>query len=145
MKHIAMAALLLLTSISTCLAASDEEIYNQINTIHGQADALDGVLPQVREAFASGDAAAIATLSSFPLPVKANGEAYDINNGDDLVKYFDTLVTQETRDALAGMEYGDIIVNSSGVGLGNGAVWLGFVCEDSACADGNWLVTAINN
>nr|WP_316654864.1 hypothetical protein [uncultured Gellertiella sp.] len=142
-----LAALFLATPIlpATAFAASDEEIYNQVDQLHGHADQLDKVLPEIRRAFGDGDSRRLATYSSFPLPVKNNGEAYDINDGADLVKYFDTLVTQQTRDAVAAMDYGDLIVNSSGVGLANGAVWLSFVCADDACKDGKWQIISINN
>jgi hypothetical protein len=49
------------------------------------------------------------------------------------------------RSAVGRQQYQDLFVNSDGVMLANGAVWMGAVCEDSACETSHWAIIAINN
>jgi cyclopropane fatty-acyl-phospholipid synthase-like methyltransferase len=91
------------------------------------------------------DAATIAGLAEYPLRVAANGESYEIQNADDFIENFDTLVTQDTRDAVAGQTYGQLFVNSDGVMLADGAVWMSNVCDNGDCSSSHWAVISINN
>ena len=91
------------------------------------------------------DPTAIADLGVYPLTVSANGEVYDILEAQDLVDNFDSLVTQETIDAVSSQDYADLIVTSEGVGFANGALWMSLVCFDDACSETGWGIIRINN
>ena len=41
--------------------------------------------------------------------------------------------------------FGDLIVTSEGVGLGNGAMWITNICLDDACNETQWGILSINN
>ncbi|MBB3525014.1 hypothetical protein [Rhizobium sp. BK456] len=126
-------------------AQSDNEVYNRIEELHGNARAFDQPLRQLVLAMRSGDAETVAGLAEYPLTVKANGETYDVENAEDFVENFDDLVTPETRRAVGHQQYQDLFVNSDGVMLANGAVWIGAVCDDNACEESHWAIIAINN
>lgn len=126
-------------------AQTDNEVYNKIEELHGDATGFDRPLRQLVQAMRSGDAEAIAGLAEYPLTVKANGETYDVENAEDFVENFDDLVTPETRSAVGRQQYKDLFVSSDGVMIANGAVWMGAVCEDDACQDSHWAIIAINN
>ncbi|MDC9809969.1 MULTISPECIES: hypothetical protein [Rhizobium] len=135
---------------ATLLAASgsfarDSDVYSRIEELHGDAAGFDRPLRQLVQAMRSGDAGAIADLAEYPLTVKANGETYDVENAEDFVDNFDDLVTPETRRAVGRQQYQDLFVNSDGIMLANGALWMGAICEDSACEASHWAITAINN
>ncbi|RUM08424.1 hypothetical protein [Rhizobium chutanense] len=141
-------ALLLLGTILLAASgafAGDSDVYNRIEELHGDAAGFDRPLRQLVQAMRSGDAEAIAGLAEYPLTVKANGETYDVENAEDFVDNFDDLVTPQTRRAVGHQQYGDLFVNSDGVMLAGGAVWMGAVCEDDACEASHWAITAINN
>ena len=126
-------------------AQSENDVYNKIEELHGDAAGFDRPLRQLVRAMRSGDAETIASLAEYPLTVKANGETYDVENAEDFVENFDDLVTSETRRAVGRQQYQDLFVNSDGVMLANGAVWMGAVCEDDACEESHWAIIAINN
>ncbi|MBB3133293.1 hypothetical protein FHS26_000997 [Rhizobium pisi] len=126
-------------------AQSENDVYNKIEELHGDAAGFDRPLRQLVRAMRSGDAEAIAGLVEYPLTVKANGETYDVENAEDFVENFDDLVTAETRRTVGRQQYQDLFVNSDGVMLANGAVWMGAVCDDNACQDSHWAIIAINN
>lgn len=143
------AALLLLGAIllggSSALAQSDSDVYNRIEELHGGAAGFDRPLRQLVKAMRSGEAQTIAGLAEYPLTVKANGESYDVESAKDFIDNFDDLVTPETRRAVGRQQYEDLFVNSDGVMLAGGAVWMGAICEDNACEASHWAIIAINN
>ncbi|WP_221139744.1 hypothetical protein [Rhizobium sp. NZLR10] len=143
------AAVFLLVGIflggSDTLAQSDSDVYNRIEALHGDAAGFDRPLRQLVQAMRSGDAETIAGLAEYPLTVKADGESYDVESAEDFIDNFGDLVTPETRSAVGRQQYQDLFVNSDGVMLANGAVWMGAVCEDSACEASHWAIIAINN
>jgi hypothetical protein len=126
-------------------AQSDEEVYNRIESLHGNAGDLSEPLLSLVEAMGNSDAGTIAGLAEYPLRVAANGESYEIQSADDFIENFDTLVTQDTRDAVAGQTYGQLFVNSDGVMLADGAVWMSNVCDNGDCSSSHWAVISINN
>ncbi|OWV85418.1 hypothetical protein ATY78_25755 [Rhizobium sp. R635] len=126
-------------------AQSENEVYNRIEELHGDAAGFDRPLRQLVQAMRAGDAETIAGLAEYPLTVKANGETYDIENAEDFVDNFDDLVTSETRRAVGRQQYQDLFVSSEGVMLANGAVWMSAVCDDNACEESHWAIIAINN
>lgn len=140
-------AMLLATTSFTGRAAaqSDSEVYERIEELHGDAAGFDRPLRQLVLAMRSGDAETVAGLAEYPLTVKANGETYDVETAEDFIENFDGLVTPETRRAVGRQQYDDLFVSSEGIMLANGAVWMGAVCDDNACDESHWAITAINN
>ena len=129
----------------TASAQSEEEVYNRIENLLGNAGDLSEPLLTLVGAMGEGDAATIAALAEYPLTVNANGETYDIQNADDFVENFDTLVTAETRQAVARQTFDQLFVNSDGVMLADGAVWMNNICDNSDCSSTHWAVISINN
>ncbi|NNG70376.1 hypothetical protein HLI18_10685 [Rhizobium laguerreae] len=143
------AALLLLGAIllggSGAFAQSNSDVYNRIEELHGDAAGFDRPLRQLVKAMRSGDAETIAGLAEYPLTVKANGETYDVENAEDFIDNFDDLVMPGTRRAVGRQQYEDLFVNSDGIMLAGGAVWMGAICEDNSCEASHWAIIAINN
>ncbi|HTO32120.1 MAG TPA: hypothetical protein VL202_13210 [Pararhizobium sp.] len=125
-------------------AQSEDAVYDRIEQLHGNADAFDTAWEKLTEAMGDGDAAGVAALGEYPLRVNANGESYDIGDAQDMRKHFDALVPQETRDAVANQEYSGLFVNSDGVMLADGAVWMGAICDNDDCTKAHWAITSIN-
>jgi hypothetical protein len=126
-------------------AQSEEDVMNQIENIHGDSVGFGEAFARLQDAFLFGDPTSIADQGAYPLTVHANGEVYDILEAQDLVDNFDTLVTQDTIDALSSQDYADLIVTSEGVGFGNGVLWMSNICYDDACNKTAWAIIAINN
>ncbi|WP_276117929.1 hypothetical protein [Pararhizobium qamdonense] len=149
MPRLPISALLLSATLAffpvAATAQSDEEVYNRIESLHGNAGDLSEPLLSLVEAMGNDDAATIAGLAEYPLRVAANGESYEIQNADDFIENFDSLVTQDTRDAVAGQSFAQLFVNSDGVMLADGAVWMSNVCDTGDCSSSHWAVISINN
>ena len=117
-------------SVLPAQAQSEGEVYSRIEQLHGNAEAFAGPFAALTQAMGEGDAETVADLAEYPLQVNANGETYDIQNAQDFVDNFDSLVMEETRRAVARQRYDTLFVNSDGVMLADGAVWMGAVCDD---------------
>lgn len=125
-------------------AASEEEVYDRIEAVLGDAQGLAEPMLTMRDAVASGRPADMLEVVEFPLRVTTEGSTTEIAGAEDFIEAFPTLFPTETAAAIAAMAYGDLIVTSDGVGIADGAVWMSPVCEDDACTASHWAVTAIN-
>ena len=138
---LALTAAAALSPLAPALADEDMEVHDRIEQVLGSADDLDQPLLAVREAVVNDDAAALAEFVEFPLRT-SDGEIAD---ADELADQFDSVITPAAKKAIGRMQYRDLIVNSDGVGMGNGAIWMSPICEDNACETSHWAVISINN
>jgi hypothetical protein len=143
MLRIAAIALFALSLLAPA-SASEEEVYANIEAIHGDADGFFEVFAGVQDAtmFNPVD---ITGYAIYPLTINANGETYDILEEQDFIDNFDSLILPETLEAIGSQDVDDLIVTSEGVGLGNGAMWITNICLDDACSDTQWGILSINN
>lgn len=143
MLRIAAIALFALSLLAPA-SASEEEVYANIEAIHGDADGFFEVFAGVQDAtmFNPVD---ITGYAIYPLTINANGETYDILEEQDFIDNFDDLILPETLEAIGSQDVDDLIVTSEGVGLGNGAMWITNICLDDACTDTQWGILSINN
>jgi hypothetical protein len=145
LAQLAAAALAYLAFFAPAFAQSEEDVLAQIEELHGLSTEFGEAFAQLQDSFLFGDPSGFASLGEYPLPVQANGEAYDLLEAQDLVDNFDALLTSETQAALASQDFDDLIVTSDGVGFANGAVWMNLLCVDDSCTEAYWAITAINN
>jgi hypothetical protein len=129
----------------TALAQSSDEVRGRIEQLHGNADGFDEAFKLVTEAMKFGDPVTVSDLGNYPLTVNANGETYDILSAKDMLDNYDSLVMQETQNAVSEQQYRDLIVNSDGVGFANGALWMAGICDTGDCSQTHWAIISINN
>ncbi len=140
-----LALVLVLLGQVPALAQPDRDVYQRIEQLQGDAAGFDRPLKALVEAMRGGDAETIAGLADYPLTMQANGETYDVQDEQEFIDNFDDLVTDQTRRAVGRQQYRDLFVNSDGVMLAGGKVWMSAVCDDDACESSHWAITAINN
>ncbi|WP_108398763.1 hypothetical protein [Devosia submarina] len=145
LSSLALVALAPIALATPVWAQSEEDILAKIEELHGLSEEFGEAFGQLQDAFLFDDPSGLASLGEYPLPVEANGEAYDLLEAQDLIDNFNALLTAETQAALASQDFDDLIVTSDGVGLADGAVWMNVVCADDACESGYWAITSINN
>ncbi|MEH0076619.1 hypothetical protein V6L76_19350 [Pannonibacter sp. Pt2] len=145
MKTPVLALFLALLPAMPAAAASAEDVYQQVETILGDAKGLDPFLEDVRRALVTGTGEDVAALAAFPLPVNNNGSFHSVETAEEFIAAYPRLVSQATKDVVAEAAYEDLLVTDEGVAIGDGAVWLSPVCEDNACAKSYWAIVSINN
>ncbi|WP_430511716.1 hypothetical protein [Pannonibacter phragmitetus] len=126
-------------------AASAEDVYQQVETILGDAKGLDPFLEDVRQALVNGTAEEVAALAAFPLPVNNSGTFHSVETAEEFIAAYPRLVSEGTKNIVAEAAYEDLLVTDEGVAIGDGAVWLSPVCEDNACTKSYWAIVSINN
>lgn len=143
MLRYAVPALLALALITPAVA-SEEDVYANIEAIHGDAEGFFEIFAGVQDAtmFNPID---ITGYAIYPLTINANGETYDIMEEQDFIDNFDSLVLPETLEAIGSQDVDDLIVTDEGIGLGNGAMWITNVCLDDTCEETQWGILSINN
>lgn len=147
MSRIALIATALGLAIAAqpAFAQDEQAVWDNIESIHGDADGFFEIYGAIQDAIMSDDPFVISDYALYPLMVNANGETYDVLDKQDLLNEFDSLVTPETLEAVLNQNVADLIVTSEGVGLGNGAMWITNVCLDDACEETQWGILSINN
>lgn len=141
LASLSLAVLLLASPV----LAQEEEVYENIENIHGDADGFFELFSLLQDAMMFGDPVTVAQYALYPLTIEANGETYDIFEEQDLLDNFDVLVSPQTQQALLNQDVADLIVTSEGVGIGNGEMWITNVCLDDACEETQWGILSINN
>lgn len=147
MKFHLRAGALLLAFLAFCpqaIAATEEEVRDQIEQVLGQADDLAEPMLSVQQAIIDGDADLLSGYVEFPLRVNSDGDAEEIADADALSENFSEIFTPSVRKAIKGMKYEELIVTSEGVGMANGAVWMSLICEDSECGSAHWAMISVN-
>ena len=139
-----VAPALLALALAMPAMASEEDVYANIEAIHGDADGFFEIFAGVQDAtmFNPVD---ITGFAFYPLTINANGETYDVLDEQDFIDNFDSLILPETLEAIGSQDVDDLIVTSEGVGLGNGAIWITNICLDDACGQTQWGILSINN
>lgn len=145
LKPVAAALFAIAALAVPAFAQSEEDVMNQIESIHGDSVGFGEAFGLLQDAFLFGDPTTIADLGFYPMTINANGEVYDILEAQDLVDNFDALLTVETQEALGSQDFADLIVTSEGVGFANGALWMTNVCLDDGCSQTQWGILSINN
>ena len=140
-----LAVSILALGAAPSFAQSEEDVAANIERVQGDSDGFFELFSMAQDAVLFDNPTAIADLAAYPLEVAANGELYDIFEPADFIDNFDTLVTEDTLDALASQDYADLIVTSEGVGFANGALWMANICSDDTCTETYWGITRINN
>lgn len=145
MKKTVLALFLATLPVTPAAAASAEDIYQQVETILGDAAGLDPFLEDVRRALVTGTGEDVAALAAFPLPVNNNGAFHTVETAQEFIAAYPRLVSDATKNTVADAAYEDLLVTDEGVAIGDGAVWLSPVCVDNACSKSYWAIVSINN
>ena len=137
--------LALLTLATPAMAQTEQDVIDRIERIHGDSDLFLEAFDALQQAFADGDAQAIADMGLYPLDVRVGDEEYDVETAEDFIAGADASMTPELTELVGNQDIADLIVSSDGVGFDEGALWMTNVCLDDACAETRWGILAINN
>lgn len=119
---------------------------SQIEAVQGDAEGFGEAFAKLQDGFLFDTAAEnLAELAAYPLDVMVDGAVVSVTDADELIANFDDLVTKDTQSALASQDFADLIVNSDGVGFGNGVLWMANICTTDSCDETYWAITRINN
>lgn len=84
-------------------------------------------LTTLRQAVSGDDREGVAALVRFPIKATVDGRLRSVKNKAAFLVQYDAIMTEAVRAAILKPEHGQLFVNSQGVMLGDGQIWLGLV------------------
>jgi hypothetical protein len=81
---------------------------------------------------------ALSEMIDYPIPVNINNDRVMINNAQEFIDNYDTLINDNVKQAILSLDYESIFSNYQGVMLGDGQIWLG-------STDNGLKIIVINN
>lgn len=131
---IAFAAALCAVVMLSSPASSDEaSVDQQIENLLGPASDYKELFYAFKVALEEGKSDIVVSLVNYPITVRIDGSEETYSSEDELLAAYDDVFTDVIREAVANQDYGDLFVNSEGVMIGDGQVWITGICDDSAC------------
>lgn len=131
-RRIALAAALL-AGVPAALA-DDAATDQAIDAALGDHAPYRTLFDSLKTAVAAGDAAAVAKLVDYPITVTIGGRKTKIADPRAFVANYAAIVTPAIAAAVNAQSYGDLFVNSQGIMIGDGEVWINGICRDKSCA-----------
>lgn len=139
--HFAICLASSLCLLSPALAASEEEVRSQIETVLGDVQGFEDALGTVTDAIRLDDPDALAAVTDFPL----GNSGEDVQDSEGLAERWDELFNEKVKNAVDSGRYDELIVNSEGVGIGNGEIWINRFCDNDSCSEAHWALARVNN
>jgi len=127
------AALFAVVMLSSPMRADEASVDQQIENLLGPASDYKELFYAFKVALEEGKSDIVVSLVNYPITVRTDGSEETYSSEDELLAAYDDVFTDAIREAVANQDYGDLFVNSEGVMIGNGQVWITGICDDSAC------------
>lgn len=130
---------------ATASRADEASVDQQIEALLGDSQDYKELFYAFKVALEEGKSDIVVSLVNYPLTVTIDGDAATYASEQDLLDAYDSVFTEAIIEAVSNQEYGDLFVNSEGVMIGNGEVWISGICEDSACSSAPPRVAVIQS
>lgn len=130
---------------ATASHADEASVDQQIEALLGDSQDYKELFYAFKVALEEGKSDIVVSLVNYPLTVTIDGDAATYASEQDLLDAYDSVFTEAIIEAVSNQEYGDLFVNSEGVMIGNGEVWISGICEDSACSSAPPRVAVIQS
>ena len=114
-------------------APTRADVLKDIQATIGNAPDVVRVYDALKSAVAREDAAAVADLLHFPLRVGVPGYDAEVRNRRTFLRKYRRIMHPGVVKAIADSRLEEVFVNSHGVMLGSGEVWIAVWCSDRAC------------
>lgn len=139
------AALVTALLASGAARADEASVDQQIETLLGDSADYKELFYAFKVAVEEGKSDIVVSLVNYPITVTIDGEEATYESEQELLDSYDSVFTESIVEAISGQDYGDLFVNSEGVMIGNGEVWISGICEDSACSSAPPRVAVIQS
>jgi hypothetical protein len=103
------------------------------------------VLTDLQRAVSQHNAAAVAALVHYPIKVNPGKHPITIKNPKAFIKDYDRIITPDIAAAIYKQKYDALFVNSQGVMIGDGEVWITGFCLDKNCKNSDIKIGTIQD
>jgi hypothetical protein len=127
------AALCAVFLLSGPAKADEASVDQQIENLLGPAADYKELFYAFQVGLEEGKSDIVVSLVNYPITVRIDGNEETYTSEEELLAAYDDVFTDAIRQAVAKQDYGDLFVNSEGIMIGSGEVWITGICDDSAC------------
>ena len=103
------------------------------------------LLFNLQQAVAQHNTAAVAALVHYPIKVNPGKHPLTIKSPKAFAKDYDRIITHDISDVILKQKYDALFVNSQGVMLGDGEVWITGFCQDKNCKNSDVKIGTIQD
>ncbi len=114
-------------------ASASGDMDARLDLLFGEHAPYRAFLQQLQGAVAADERQRVATLVSYPLKVKLDGQVVHLRTAQQFLSHYDELLPPATRALIAAQSYEQLFVNGDGVMIGSGQLWFSGVCNDERC------------
>ena len=106
---------------------------------------VERLLTDLQASVAKHNTAAVAALVHYPIKVNPGKHPITIKNPKAFIKDYDRIITQDIAAAIYKQKYDALFVNSQGVMIGDGEVWITGFCLDKNCKNSDIKIGTIQD
>ncbi len=148
--HTRLATLILISSslVLTALGAAQTtptDLDKSIDLSVGSHVKVERLLTDLQASVAKHNTAAVAALVHYPIKVNPGKHPITIKSSKAFIKDYDNIITHDISDVILKQKYEALFVNSQGVMLGDGEVWITSFCLDKNCKNSDIKIGTIQD
>jgi hypothetical protein len=144
MLVVGLGLLALAAPIPLVAAFADEaDIDMAIEEGRGSAETFRAAFNVLQAAVGSGDAATVASLVNYPLPVFIDDQRSIVRSEADFIGRYAEIMSEALVADILGQPYDRLRVEDDIVVFGNDALRVRPYCTDASCSASYWLITEI--
>jgi len=103
------------------------------------------LLTDLQRSVSQHNAAAVAALVHYPIKVNPGKHPITIKNPKAFIKDYDRIITPDIAAAIYKQKYDALFVNSQGVMIGDGEIWITGFCLDKNCKNSDIKIGTIQD
>jgi len=103
------------------------------------------LLTDLQRSVSQHNAAAVAALVHYPIKVNPGKHPITIKNPKEFIKDYDRIITPDIAAAIYKQKYDGLFVNSQGVMIGDGEIWVTGFCLDKNCKNSDIKIGTIQD
>lgn len=110
-----------------------------------QPDDVKSFLESLKKSVKAGEKGYLCNVARYPLRYFENKKRKSVNGPVQFLKKYKLIFTDNVKHAIESQQYQDLFVDSEGIMLGNGEVWISGIVEKTTPPKTDIKIIAINN
>ncbi len=135
----------LVSTVHGAAQTAPTDLDKSIDLSVGSHVKVERLLTDLQPSVAKHNAAAVAALVHYPIKVNPGKHPITIKNPKAFIKDYDSIITHDISDVIHKQKYEALFVNSQGVMLGDGEVWITSFCLDKNCKNSDIKIGTIQD
>lgn len=136
---------LLLLPASGVAQTPTADLDKSIDLSVGSHVKVQQLLTNLQQSVAQHNPAAVAALVHYPIKVNPGKRPMTIKSPKAFIKDYDRIITADISSVILKQKYEALFVNSQGVMLGDGEVWITGFCQDKNCRNSDIKIGTIQD